>query len=539
MKKKNITDFIKESKIIHGDKYDYSHSIYLNNKIKVDIICPEHGIFKQIPTKHINSKQGCPKCATIRTHNRQRKSKEDFISESKTIHGNKYDYSLVTYNNFNENVSIICPKHGIFEQRPSNHLSGKGCKYCGGTSKLDKTLFIYKSKNIHGDKYDYSLVNYINGSTKIKIICAEHGIFEQTPNNHLSKEQGCYKCLDRIYNSETFIKKSMLVHNDIYNYSLTNYITIDTPVKIICKKHGIFEQKPNSHLRNIGCPSCGHINSKYEKEIISYLKTLAINVITNNRSIIPPLELDIYIPSHKLAIEFNGLYWHSDEFLDKKYHLNKTKECEKIGIALIHIFEDEWIDKKEIVKSRLKNILGLTTNKIYARKCEIKEVSNNETKEFLIKNHIQGNIGAKVKLGLFFKKELVSLMTFGYRPMINSSEYEIIRFCNKLDTTVIGGAQKLLKFFIKKYNPKEITSYCDKRWSRGNLYEKLGFSFIKDSPPNFFYIINRKRHNRLQFQKHKLIKNGFDPNKTASQIMLEEGIKKIYDCGSKKYYLKF
>ncbi len=294
--------------------------------------------------------------------------------------------------------------------------------------------------------------------------------------------------------------------------------------------------------------TCLHCNPLYKKdsygenEIETYIKSLInCDIIINNRSILGGKELDVYIPSRNLAIEFNGLYWHNELFVEYKYHLNKTIECEKQGIKLIHIFEDEWLYKQDIVKSRLKNILGLTTNKVFGRKCVIKEVSINDNKAFLDINHIQGNVNSNIKLGLYYNNELVSLMTFGKGRIAmggNSNQYELVRFCNKLDTSVIGGADKLLQYFIKTYNPKEIISYADRRWSQGGLYGKLGFTFIHDSSPNYHYIKNNKRYYRFGFRKSILVKEGFDPNKSEHQIMLDRGYYRIYDCGSKKYELK-
>jgi hypothetical protein len=230
-------------------------------------------------------------------------------------------------------------------------------------------------------------------------------------------------------------------------------------------------------------------------------------------------------------------------YKDKNYHLNKTVECEKKGIQLIHIFEDEWLYKQDIVKSRVKNILGLTENRIYARKCVIKEVSSKESKEFLNKNHIQGSINnSNVRIGLYYNNELVSLMTFGsLRKSMGSvsvdGSYELYRFCNKLDSSVIGGADKLLKYFIKVYQPNKVISYADRRWSQGDLYEKLGFKFIANSKPNYFYVLNHKREGRFNYRKDILIKEGFDKDKSEHQIMLGREIYRIYDCGAKKYDL--
>ena len=193
----------------------------------------------------------------------------------------------------------------------------------------------------------------------------------------------------------------------------------------------------------------------------------------------------------------------------------------------------------------LKNILEDTENRIFARKCIVKDVSTKEAMQFLDKNHIQGRCKAKYHYGLFYNNELVSLMTFGhtrqqrkYNKDYNNT-YELLRFCNKLNTNVIGGASKLLKHFIDDIKPNEIITYADKRWSVGNLYETLGFVHTHDSRPNYFYIFGQKRENRFRYRKGQLIKQGFDKNKTEHEIMLERGIYRIYDCGTMVYKWKF
>ena len=541
MKKKTNKEFIDDAKSIHGDKYDYSLVEYINNNTKVKIICPEHGIFEQLPIKHINSKNGCPSCSNINVHNKQRKGSVKFINEAKAIHGDKYDYSLVSYNNNRTKVKIICPEHGVFEQTVNNHLNGKGCKYCGGTAKFDTTMFIIKAKEIHGNKYDYSLVEYVNSNTKVKIICPEHGVFEVTPNNHISKKYNCIKCSIDVYDTDSFIIKAKEMHGDKYDYSLVDYINYNTKVKIICPEHGIFEQIPASHLVGYNCKKCSNNGSSIqEKEIVNFIKSLNIKVDENNTTILNGKELDIYIPSHNVAIEYDGLYWHSEQFINDDYHLIKTELCESNGIKLIHVFEDEWLYKQDITKSRIKNILGLTDNKIYARKCEIKIINYSESSDFLNKNHIQKTVKSKINLGLYYNDELVSLMTFGgVRKIMGNNnindKYELLRFCNKLDTNVIGGASRLLKYFIKNYSPNEIISYADRRWSQGELYEKLGFNFIHNSKPNYWYINGKSREYRFKYRKSELISDGYDSNKTEKEIMFNRGIYRIYDCGNKKY----
>lgn len=263
----------------------------------------------------------------------------------------------------------------------------------------------------------------------------------------------------------------------------------------------------------------------------------------NNREILNPYELDVYLPNLKLAIEFNGLYYHSEKCVENNYHRKKTELAEKNNIKLIQVYEDDWLFKQDIVKSRILNLLG-KSEKIYARKCEIREINDNKLiREFLEKNHIQGYIGAKIKIGIFYKEELVSLMTFGNlrRSMGQKSidgSYEMLRFCNKMNTAITGGASRMLKYFIEKYNPIEIISYADRSWSTGNSYFKLGFDLVEKTQPNYYYIINKERKYRFLFRKDKLIKDGFDPNKTEREIMLERKIYRIYDSGHLKFVYK-
>ena len=277
-----------------------------------------------------------------------------------------------------------------------------------------------------------------------------------------------------------------------------------------------------------------------ESEIIDFIASLGINLVSNTREVIAPLELDIYIPTHDIAIEYNGLYWHSEKYVNNGYHLNKTELCNNINVKLIHIFEDEWLYKKDIVKSRLKNLLGFTDERIYGRKCEIKEVKTKDKTIFLNENHIQGAVGSKYNIGLYYDDELVSIMTFSNLRKVlglnhKDNNYELIRFCNKLNTTVIGGASKLLKYFIKTYSPSRLISYADRRWSTGNLYDKLDFKYMNNSKPNYFYVINNKREHRFKYRKDMLISNGYDPKLTEHQIMTNRQIYRIYDCGTITY----
>jgi len=295
------------------------------------------------------------------------------------------------------------------------------------------------------------------------------------------------------------------------------------------------------------CPTCNpHVISYQEKEILNFIKSIFDGeILENTRKILPSgKELDIYIPSKKLAIEYNGIYWHS-ELVGKKdrlYHVNKTDECEKLGIHLIHIFEDEWIDSRGIIESKLKYILDLNINKIYARNCIVKPVNYDECSDFLDKYHIQGNDKSFIRLGLYHKDDLVSIMTFGKNRISlgnksKDDEYEMYRFCSSM--TVVGSGSKLLSHFIKNHSPLKIISYADRRWSNNSVfYSKVGFDFIKNTVPSYWYFnkIGRRFH-RFNFRKDQLSKKlqTFDPSLTEWENMQLNGYDRIWDCGNLKY----
>jgi len=238
MKKKTTEQFIKEVQKVHGNKYDYSLVDYKGAHIKIIIKCHIHGDFKQTPDSHLCGR-GCKICGIKLNHKNITKSNDKFISDAIKIHNDKYDYSLVNYINSQTKIKIICSKHGIFKQIPNNHLKKQGCPKCVGYNRTTEQ-FIEESKEVHGNRYDYSLVNYIDYKTKVKIICKKHGIFKQIPIGHL-KGRGCEKCVGKNKTTEQFIEESKEVHGNRYDYTLVKFINNKTKVKIICKEHGVFE----------------------------------------------------------------------------------------------------------------------------------------------------------------------------------------------------------------------------------------------------------------------------------------------------------
>ena len=291
------------------------------------------------------------------------------------------------------------------------------------------------------------------------------------------------------------------------------------------------------------CLYCNPVNeyrSSYEKELSEFLSKY-IEIKINDRDIVNGYELDIYIPSLKIGIEINGLYWHSELEKDKNYHINKTLKCNENEITLIHIWEDEYLFKKDIIHSRLLNIINKTRNKIYARKCIIKVVDSKIEKDFLINNHIQGYVPSTDKIGLFYNNELVSLMTFSKTRKLlgqNNDNIELLRFCNKLNTNIIGGASKLFNYFINNYSYNKIISYAKRDWTNSpidSLYDILGFKFEKYTDINYYWCKNLDRKHRYSYRKDKLIQEGYDKNKTEVEIMHSRGYYRIYDTGNLKF----
>jgi hypothetical protein len=313
-------------------------------------------------------------------------TKEEFIIRAKKVHSNKYDYSKVVYNGMHEMVSIICPKHGEFWQTPANHLSGKGCPECGNISRwntkgrMTTQAFIEKAKKIHGDKYDYSKVEYINSHTKICIICPKHGEFWQTPNNHLTK-YGCKKCAmdalasNKPRNVEEFIKIANKLHGNKYDYSKVEYKNCKTKVCIICPKHGEFWQTPDNHINKNhpqNCPFCSE--SKLEQEIRILLTENNIKFDYNkSKPWLKGQRLDFYLPDYNIGIECqgkqhfepvdfgsNGYEQSVKDFLKiKKLDLLKKEKCFKNNTKLIYYGkknnEDEIITNREEILKILDN----------------------------------------------------------------------------------------------------------------------------------------------------------------------------------------
>lgn len=311
-----------------------------------------------------------------------------------------------------------------------------------------------------------------------------------------------------------------------------------TTVSRYCKLHNI-------EVHQISSVSNTSIDENAIKQYVQNLNTADGDVILNDRKLISPYELDILIPTNKLAIEYCGVYWHSELTgnRDKNYHLHKHQLCAKQNIRLIQIWSTEWLFKQDIVKSRLSSAFGKNKT-IYARKCEVVELTYPTAKKFLQRTHIQGPCAGSVYLGLYCENVLVGVMVFGINRFSKTKPWELIRYSSELFTNVIGGASKLFKHFINRYNPTTVVSYSDIRWNTGSLYNMLGFNHIQSTAPNYWYFkVNGQTdvlYNRVNFQKHRLVGklDMFDTELSEWDNMINNGYDRIWDCGNTKWEWK-
>jgi hypothetical protein len=513
--KKTTEQFIAEANVAHDGKYDYSKTMYVGARDKVIITCPIHGDFEQLAGNHLRP-CGCPGCTgdAIRKGRKFSEYGSFDIEAARAKHGEKYDYSKVKFRGLKSKVSIVCPEHGIFMQSPEKHYEGNGCPECGRIKchayrRHTLDTFIEKARAVHGDAYDYSEARIGNSDTrKVKIICPEHGSFWQNKAAHLFG-RGCRACGDlrtgaaQKMSHDEFIAKARLIHDDKYSYVDSVYLGSKEKVEIICPDHGPFWQQPDNHLFGQGCPSCadGYGPSKGEREVFNYIKALCPDA---EQSVVGLLgdrrELDIVIPSKKIAIEFNGLIWHSAKYgKGRTYHQDKTDDAALAGYRLIHIWEDEWRDKRAWCEAFLDRLCGAPNRKVFARKCDLREIDSAEALPFLAANHLQGARGG-CHIALFHGDELVAVATHARNSI---GENELIRWCVKLGVSVVGGFSRVMKHL-----PKDTISFCDTAKHAAEGYFASGWKVISETPPMYFYTDGRVRNSRQKFQKHKLVARG-------------------------------
>jgi len=490
--KLTLDRFIERSRLAHGDRYDYSQAQYINNLLPIVIICPSHGPFMQRAAHHMDG-HGCPRC--------------------------KADLTIAR---------------------------------C--TDTLDS--FIVKARTVHGETYDYSSVSYTRSNQRVEIICPTHGPFWQTPNSHVSSKSGCPKCAGKFLSTADFVAKSQAVHGGRYDYQKTAYRLTKDKVTITCPVHGDFEQIAEAHMLGRGCRFCWYeaTTSRGEDDVAAWVAELGCEVMRNRRDLLNhTLELDIYVPEQRIGIEFNGCYWHSDRhnkntrILESKYQL-----ASKAGIRLITVWDFDWRHRQDVVKQHLRHALGRDTGPTYgARRCSLVTLSTIEANRLYADHHLQGAMrGGVLHLGLQFQGETVASMSFTQgatrRGKHQDGEWELARYATA--ARVPGGAGRLFAAFVATKRPAVVWSFSDHQHFAGGLYPRLGFVHDGNIPADYRVVhpaTLRTWHKSLWQRKsiparlrELRSKETFDPNtdpRTEQQMQNLVNVLRVWDAGKARW----
>ena len=485
-------------------------------------------------------------------------TQEEFLRKVQVIYpdGN-LDFSNSVYTSSSVKVEVTCKKHGVFQQRGGDLLNGHGCKKCGREARSLKRLrfnsfdeFKNEACAKHANLFSYPIPveGGFKNSTRVEILCPNHGLFPQSVKGHLLGH-GCPSCRGskisktKVKSKEDFVQKATEAHGSKYSYDLVEYTGCNDKVEIICPLHGAFKQTPHDHKDGHGCPGCTWRRSDPQMEIGDFIKSLEFEYVPDHKPFLPNnrRELDIFIPEHNLAIEFNGTYWHSvgsGPKPDRNKHRDKFLACQERGIRLLQIDEHDWINptRQLIWKSIIASRLGRHERRVFARKCTFSEISNTVANSFLEVNHLQGSTpSTRFCYGLFLEAELVGVITFSFHE---KTQLNLTRLAFPVGTTVVGGANKLFRNALKALPKRDIITFSNNQYSSGDVYQTLGFTKDKDLSPSYQWlyknqILNKRqcRHSRLP----TLLGGLYDPNLTEHENMYRAGARCLYDAGYQRW----
>jgi len=491
-----------------------------------------------------------------------RAASERFLVRARAQHGERYDYSEARYVRAHEKVTIGCPEHGPFQQTPAKHMSGRGCPEC---ARLARIAALQKRARVCADQFheraqrvhptlDLSSAVYTAAHERVTVHCPEHGEFSIRAYALLNG-QGCAACHRerlarggyRQLNTDEFLERAAQQHGARYNYEGVDYAHGKCPVEIRCPTHGSFMQRPNDHLSGHGCPRCAAVGPSAEEDLLFKRVREIVGPATvierNVRNVIAPQELDIYIPSMRLALEFNGSYWHNDTRRAREYHQQKKLSCIQAGVDLIHVYDFLWRSRSEQILDLIRSRTG-QVRRVFARRCCVARITREQADLFCEQNHIQGSAASSVQLGIFQDTQLVGCFTAGRPRFTQTARWEIIRICFARGVQVVGGAGRMLKHFTRRHcQPGDLVlSYAQLDWSNGGLYRALGFTHSHNTVPGYHWVelSTGAALPRYRTQKHRLerlLGDVFDPGQSESENMERAGWRRVYGSGSAVYTL--
>jgi len=550
-----------------------SYSLVSENASKNDeiyLICPVHGKIKTTFAKHLDANNPCSLCY-------KESLPSNYENYIKIVHKLYNDYVYDKIDLTHRNILVKCKKHSYFKVDKYEHLKGRKCPKCEKGEKQDK--LVNKIRNLYstfdisvedskvyfvckcGNKITTSVETSLKGSVecseckkdkfienlkvkypdydfkrindvKMKVTCKIHGSFEKNIKSSMINGP-CLQCnpVNSTY-KHNFIERANKIHNNKYIYESTPTFCHDV-VKIRCKKHGIFVQDANSHINGHGCPVCSSekkpsFTSKAETEILKLIP----DAVQSNKSVIYPLELDIYSEKYNFAVEYDGILWHSEGTTFpvnknlKNRHKRKTDMCKSKGIQLFHIFDNEFTDKtkKQIWYSIIFDKMGKNT-KIDSDSCYIEELSIDKSNEFLSKNHLEGYTDSDIRAGLYYEDKIIQIMTF---KQINNV-FEIKRECTSINLKIKNGYKKILNYFEQKYKPHVIKYKANRRYCDIDRIKELGFNFKYMSEPKYFYFKDFKF--LPQNIKMCSVIDDYDINLSETENAFHHKYRKIFDAG--------
>ncbi len=523
--------------IVETEGYKLLSTTYINSATKIDLVCPKGHPWSVTLNNFRSQGQRCFTCL----------EKLVYTTENVRELLSKDGYELITteYKNMNQRLDLVCPLgHSCSIPLWSFVKTNSRCMICSGIKR-------YTTEEIADilKKEGYLLIskNYKNAHQKLDAICPNKHAISFTTNDFIYKGSRCRYCAHNsphnIYSIKEYVEKE--------GYKLISEIYIpQEKIELICpNNHSYKTTFYNFKGHDNRCPECtGYGSSKAEKEVRDWVgqffpKTDKLVLRYDPKNYKKYLELDVYVEELKLAIEYNGLHWHCDKYKDKTSHHDKMKLANSLGIRVINIFEDEWLERQNQVKGYIKSVLGKNEIKLFARKTELLKVPKSEAKKFLEDNHIQSSTNFEIALGLYFDNELVAVMTGGLHHRQGHRDVFVLnRLAFKSNVSVAGGSSKLLKgllAYTKKRGFQKLLSWSDNRISEGRVYESLGFTLKSEHGPDYSYWLEgtQNRISKQSCQKKELIKKGAKGTmaNTEKELALTLGLHRIWDCGKKAW----
>ena len=464
-------------------------------------------------------------------------TQEKFLEKARAVHGDRYDYSKVVYTHSMKPVTIICKKHGEFQQPAYSHIRGDGCRKCGYEEAGEKRSngmdeFLRRAKEKFGNKFDYSKVLMVKQADIVTITCPKHGDFVSSAYNFIVSEHGCQECAKdaigawstklKTKTQEEAIADFVKVHGDEYDYTKTIYKGSSNFVTITCKKHGDFTILATSHLSGYGCRKCKRSKnvSNGEDSLAEFLEGYA-TVVRNTRKFVKPYEVDILLPNNRLAVEYCGHYWHSDRFKrfhDAYKHRNKLLACRRVGVNLITLFENEWLERRPSVENFL-------TNKIFRSPIPLNRVEVNTIEGIALINEY-GLLPAtnnQTLVGIHHPATVEAL-----EFMVTGTTVNIIQYVPRFKASK-ENLEMMLDKLVETTKARTIEVIIDLRWFTGNLWRKCGFSLIEEIPPSAYYVKSMKRLDPRSIDP--LTFDGYSLSQTLGENMKRLRWAKVYDCG--------